>query len=113
MGLNAQVKNGNNPDSFQVEVRNGGRIMGQADFFRQEQNGESVWGARVDVREKAQGQGVATLALQKGDEHIRLKYPNHLRQFEDLNSFTYDRYLNRLEDGQLVDYREGRLRFKP
>ena len=114
MEVNRQVEVVEGNDSFQVEVRSGGKLIGFANFFRTVVNGIAAWGARIDVKEKHKGKGVATAALRAGDNHIRSNDPNGLRVFEDINDLSYRGYLDNIREEDIVDVsQKGKIVFKP
>ena len=114
MEVNRQIDVVEGDDSFQVEVRRGGKLIGFANFFRTVINGIAAWGARIDVKEKHKGKGVATAALKAGDNYIRSNDPNGLRVFEDINDLSYGRYLDDIPQENIVDVsQKGKIVFKP
>lgn len=114
MEIKPDIDHERGKDSFQVEVRSGGKLVGFASFFKTIVNGMSAWAARVDVKKKHRGKSIATEALKAGDTHIKSVDPNALRVFEDLNQFSYRGYLNEINDENIVDITsDGKIIFKP
>lgn len=104
-----------NAKNFLVIANNqgGGKLLGLAHFFRETNHATNCWGARVDIKEKYTGNKIATRLLQHGDEFIAQNYPEELRLFNDLNSYSYLVYTSLISDNQIIDFNQDGLLFKP
>ena len=89
---------------------NSKKLYGDANFFRVD---ATTWGSRVDVKEKTQGNQIATRLLTYGDQYIHQNFPHELRLFNDLNSFSYHLYTSLIADNQIISFDDNGLLFKP
>lgn len=92
-------------NGFQVEVRKNGKLVGYANYFKTDSDGDIVWGSRVDVNGELR-QGIATKALIAGDNFIRNNFPGSLRAFNNLNNdkdgYYYNTYLNQIPKEHII-----------
>ena len=96
--------------SFDVHAKQGFKTLGIAHFYKQ----DSLWKARVDVKEKYRGRGIASQLLSQGDSYISTHFNGDLREFENLNDdYPYKRYTDEIPDEQIVSYEKNHLRFRP
>lgn len=99
-----------NDKAFIIRAKNGGKIAAEALYY--EDGGEpGVYGARVDVKSKFRGFGLATALLGVGDLVVRAI--GGLRRFRDINDYSYRNYTDHISDEQIIEYDEDGLLFKP
>lgn len=100
------------PKSFAVVVKVDGKTAGEALFYERDDE-PGVFGERVDIKTNFQGRGLATMALQTGDQIMREEFPEAKRRFNDKRGFPYTRYTDGITDEQIIDIDNDGVVFKP
>ncbi|MCX7955491.1 MAG: hypothetical protein N2593_00035 [Patescibacteria group bacterium] len=82
--------------------------IGVAFFWKTDEN---IWKARVDVKNDNRNKGIGTELLRIGDDYIRRKYPDSIREFEALGNFG-NTYLNQIPLENFISIEKNKYRFR-